>query len=45
MKDTRGCLVTRDTVLIYFLTPMGFSSEISVLYSTFVLRVIVKSGV
>ena len=30
---------TRDITLIYFLTPLGISSEISVLYSTFILLV------
>ena len=30
---------TRDIILIYFLTPLGFSSELSVLFSMLVLLV------
>lgn len=30
---------TRDAILIYFLTPFGFTSEISVVYSTLVLLI------
>ena len=44
MKDPRGCLGTRDMLLIYFLTPMGFSCEILVLYFTFVKILMSEKG-